>query len=161
MAFVDVCRIYERHGKYLVLNPLVPSWVITNINGKACAIEDDKDNVLNGDYCLKFWDSNDFYFTAAQTVTLDAGSYCFGGYFEGGDCGNDADIFIGVTAGEDSTAEPEFKMSAKDDGWRNWQNPELSAIEVEEDGTTMTFLISVKAKSGGWGAWDGMYLYRK
>ncbi len=33
MVFADVCRIYERNGKYLVLNPLIPSWIVTNING--------------------------------------------------------------------------------------------------------------------------------
>ena len=31
--FSDVCKIYRREEKYLVLNPLVPSWIVTNING--------------------------------------------------------------------------------------------------------------------------------
>lgn len=31
--FSDVCKIYRRDEKYLVLNPLVPAWVVTNING--------------------------------------------------------------------------------------------------------------------------------
>ena len=31
--FSDVCKIYRRDEKYLVLNPLVPAWIVTNING--------------------------------------------------------------------------------------------------------------------------------
>ena len=33
MAFSDVCKVYRRGEKFLVLNPLVPSWLVTNING--------------------------------------------------------------------------------------------------------------------------------
>ncbi|MCR5833531.1 MAG: radical SAM protein [Selenomonadaceae bacterium] len=33
MAFSDDCRIYESNGKYLVLNPTLPTWIVTNING--------------------------------------------------------------------------------------------------------------------------------
>lgn len=33
MTFSEVCRIYEREDKYLILNPTVPSWIVTNING--------------------------------------------------------------------------------------------------------------------------------
>lgn len=33
MVFSDVCRVYAHGDKYLVLNPLVPSWIVTNING--------------------------------------------------------------------------------------------------------------------------------
>lgn len=33
MAFSDVCRVYAHEDRYLVLNPLVPSWIVTNING--------------------------------------------------------------------------------------------------------------------------------
>ena len=33
MAFSDVCKVYRQGEKFLVLNPLVPSWLVTNING--------------------------------------------------------------------------------------------------------------------------------
>ena len=33
MEFSEVCKIYQRDGKFLVLNPLVPAWIVTNING--------------------------------------------------------------------------------------------------------------------------------
>ncbi len=29
----DNFRIFEKNGKFLVLNVLVPSWIVTNING--------------------------------------------------------------------------------------------------------------------------------
>lgn len=33
MAFSDVCKVYRQGEKFLVLNPTVPSWLVTNING--------------------------------------------------------------------------------------------------------------------------------
>ena len=29
----DCLKVYEKDEKYLVLNPNVPSWIVTNING--------------------------------------------------------------------------------------------------------------------------------
>ncbi len=29
----EVCKVYQSGEKFLVLNPLVPSWFVTNING--------------------------------------------------------------------------------------------------------------------------------
>ena len=33
MTFSEVCKVYQRDEKFLVLNPLIPSWIVTNING--------------------------------------------------------------------------------------------------------------------------------
>ena len=33
MAFSDVCKIYRQGEKFLVLNPSVPSWLVTSVNG--------------------------------------------------------------------------------------------------------------------------------
>ncbi len=33
MAYTDILKIYQRGDKFLVLNPLIPSWIVTNING--------------------------------------------------------------------------------------------------------------------------------
>lgn len=33
MAFSEVCKVYQQGEKFLVLNPSVPSWLVTNING--------------------------------------------------------------------------------------------------------------------------------
>jgi hypothetical protein len=33
MAFSEFCKIYRQEEKFLVLNPSVPSWLVTNING--------------------------------------------------------------------------------------------------------------------------------
>ena len=33
MAFSDACKVYRQGEKFLVLNPTVPSWLVTNING--------------------------------------------------------------------------------------------------------------------------------
>lgn len=33
MQVKDFLKVYQRNEKYLVLNPLVPAWIVTNING--------------------------------------------------------------------------------------------------------------------------------
>ena len=33
MVDTDVLKIYQRNDRFLVLNPLIPSWIVTNING--------------------------------------------------------------------------------------------------------------------------------
>ena len=33
MTFSEVCKVYQQGEKFLVLNPLVPAWIVTNING--------------------------------------------------------------------------------------------------------------------------------
>ena len=33
MAFSEICRVYQQGEKFLVLNPSVPAWIVTNING--------------------------------------------------------------------------------------------------------------------------------
>ena len=135
------------------------NWTITDISntdGKnGVSAQADSSNVRSGSMCLKFWDNEDIYFTAEQEVTLDKGVYKFGGYVEGGDCGDDAELLIYATIDGD-TLSTETTVT----GWQNWVNPEVTAIEISEDNTTITVGVSVKASSGGWGAWDDFYLYR-
>ena len=33
MKFEDILKVYQRGEKFLILNPLVPSWIVTNLNG--------------------------------------------------------------------------------------------------------------------------------
>ncbi len=138
------------------------AWEIHNLTGEACAIEDDTNNVLNGEYCLKFWDNVDFTFIVTQTVTLDAGTYHYGGWFEGGDCGDSARLALFATTGEvtDNIDEAEYTADTTAQGWRTWDNPEL-LMEIVEDVTEVTVGVFVQAPAGGWGAFDDLYLYKE
>ena len=147
----------------LLLNPGFETddgWVIINIRGNACEIKADKDNVRTDKKCLKFWDDNDFEFTAEQHVKINGGShFTFGGFFEGGDCGDTAEIKIGISA---DGGETFTEATTKDAGWKQWQNPEIADFLADNnaDGEREIIVkITVKAKAGGWGAWDDMYLY--
>ncbi|MBQ7680452.1 MAG: glycosyl hydrolase 53 family protein [Butyrivibrio sp.] len=131
-------------------------WTILNDNeDDAVAIQKDSDNVRTGSYCLKFWAPTPFSFTAEQTVTLPRGSYTFGGYLEGGDCGDDARFTLEAQVdGSDAGYLAETSVT----GWQNWQNPEITQIVVPADGTKVTLRIGTAAAGGGWGAWDDLYL---
>lgn len=131
-------------------------WEIVNVRGEAGRIEEDPNNVRSGDRCLKFWDDVDFEFFAKQEVTLDAGTYCLGGYFEGDDCGDGPSLEIYLK--DPNSVVYMAETSAM--GWQKWDNPEIRDIVIEEDGTTVNVHVYVQAFKGGWGAWDDVYLYR-
>ena len=131
-------------------------WEIDNVRGNACSIEADENNVHTGKRCLKFWDDEDCEFFARQQLTLDAGTYCLGGFFEGGDCGDGPSLEIYLKTSDGVV----FMAETSDMGWRNWDRPEIRDIVIPEDGSTVTVNIYVQAFAGGWGAWDDVYLYK-
>ena len=117
------------------------------------------DNVINGtdvrggSYGYHFWNGTDFTCGIEQTITLDAGVYTFGGYIQGGDCGDDSEIYIYARS-----QSKESIVRALLSGWMDWKNPEIKAFTVEEDGTEVTIGLNVTAAGGGWGTADDFYL---
>ena len=112
-------------------------------------------NYRTGTYAFHFWDSNPLEYTFYQTVTVDKGVYDAGCFLEGGDCGDDytVEFFVLVDGVEYQTKNAEFK------GYKAWQNPEISDIKVNEDGTEITVGIrALDIAGGGWGAYDDFYL---
>lgn len=156
------CKLVIKE-KNLLLNPGFEDgnkiWVIDdkgNTDGKnGVGIQDDSSNVRSGKLCLKFWDDEAIDYVVEQEVTLDKGIYKLGTYVEGGDCGDAAKLKLYVQVGE-----KEFTAPTSVTGWQVWANPEIDEIKVLKDGTVVTIGVSVKASSGGWGAWDDFYLYR-
>ncbi len=128
------------------------SWTIT---GNAVAIQGDRDNLKSGSSCLKFWSSDPVEFEVTQQVTLNAGSYTFGGFLEGGDAGDGA-VFqlIADVNGTESKADTGVS------GWKKWAEPKVENFEVPADNTAVTLKIKVKAAAKAWGAFDDMYLYK-
>ncbi len=113
-------------------------------------------NSKTGDACLHFYSDSDFNFVAYQKLTLDKGIYTYGGYMQGETKGEDD--LVGVYVGIDRNVLEDVTKSMT--GWKNWANPEIAEFEIEEDGTEVTFGITVNATAESWGAFDDMYLYK-
>ena len=128
---------------------------IWTVEGNGAGIKADSSNVRKGTYCLHFWADTLMNYTATQTVTLKAGVYTFGGYFQG-DKGGETDTFeiYVLQNGQEQTA------TAGMNGWQNWSNPEIKDITITKDDTEIVLGIRVKASAEVWGAWDDMYLYK-
>ncbi|MCI6715441.1 MAG: glycosyl hydrolase 53 family protein [Lachnospiraceae bacterium] len=127
-------------------------WKIT---GNGTDFQNKAADAYSGDYALHFWSNDAVSFTAEQTVTgLEPGTYEFGFYLQGGDAGDEAQMYAYADNGTDCLA----KVTGVD-GWVNWQNPVVEGITVGEDGT-LTVGASVTCAAKGWGTLDDFYLYR-
>ncbi len=103
-----------------------------------------------------FWDTTDQHFTLEQTVTgLSAGTYAASAYFQGGDVGDGAEVYLYVQYGDEIFRSEPVTL----DGWCNWKWPVVNGIEVSDD-ATLTVGISVTCASGGWGTIDDIELYK-
>lgn len=109
----------------------------------------------SGDISLHFWSNDAVAFTVEQKITgLEPGTYEFGFYIQGGDAGEDAQMFAYADNGRDN-----LQTETGVDGWVNWQNPVLSNITVGADGTLIVG-ASVNCAAKGWGTLDDFYLYK-
>lgn len=128
-------------------------WEIT---GSGTDFQDKAADAHSGNLSLHFWSNNEVKFTVQQTVTgLEPGVYEFGLYIQGGDAGDNADLYIYADNGKDMLAA---KTGVT--GWCNWQEPVIDEITVGEDGT-LTVGASVSAAAKAWGTLDDFYLYKK
>lgn len=127
-------------------------WKIT---GNGTDFQNKAADAYSGDYALHFWSNDEVSFTAEQTITgLEPGTYEFGFYLQGGDAGDEAQMYAYADNGTDCLA-----TVTGVDGWVNWQNPVVEGITVGEDGT-LTVGASVTCAAKGWGTLDDFYLYR-
>lgn len=114
-------------------------------------------DVRTGNRALHFWSEQPIEFTVEQSVTVEeAGLYNAYMYMQGGDAGNEQEIYIQLSNDTKGIAE---KTETTVDGWINWKNPKVEAIEAEA-GDTLTVQIFVKAAAKAWGTIDDVYLYR-
>lgn len=129
-------------------------WIISDETGST-DIEVNGTNNRSGSACLHFWNDKDFSYTVEQTISLEAGTYTFGGFLQGGDAGRD-DVFelYVINGGETLTAEGGVT------GWQNWSEIVVDGVVLKESGE-ITVGIRVEATAGAWGAWDDLYLCRQ
>lgn len=118
-------------------------------------ITNEESNQRTGSYNYHFYDGSDFTCGIEQSIKLSRGIYKYGGYIQGGDCGDTADIYIYA-----KTKDNEYKKSAVLTGWNEWKNPEITDIVISEDDTELSIGLNITAAGGGWGSADDFYLYR-
>ena len=126
------------------------NWNVVNFN-----TSDASSNSKNGIGCLHFYTGTaGTEFSATQEIVVDAGIYQASAFVQGGGAG-ESDVF----AVEVSVDGETYSDNAGVSGWKNWANPVVSDIVVENDQTTLTLTLSVKDTTAGvWGSFDDVTL---
>lgn len=123
--------------------------------------KDWKENPRTGTYAMNFWSETATEFTVSQTVTPEAGTYTFGGYIQGDGAGTE-DVQYAFVEVSDGSSRSRRQAAFTLNGWRNWSNPQIADIKVNE-GETVTVGVTIKATETGtngvWGSLDDFYLY--
>lgn len=107
-------------------------------------------------------DAGIFLRVCQQITGLDAGTYNFGGYIQGGSAGGEdlSYSYVNVYAKDNLTeAKASYRSSCALSGWLNWNKPEVSDFVVEKgDVVEVGFEIKTSVK-GSWGSIDDAYLH--
>lgn len=157
----QVCCIVNVENVNHVLNPSFEDadtsmWEITSEGGNITDFQDKESDAYSGVIALHFWSESKISFTVEQTITgLEPGTYEFGLYLQGGDAGDNAQMYIYADNGTE-----QLTQETNVNGWCNWQNPVITDITVGEDGT-LTIGASISCAAKGWGTLDDFYLYKK
>ena len=131
------------------------SWDIVNEsneeNAKSRITNSSGEVAHNGNYKYHFYNTSDFELGFSQTVTLEPGVYNFGGYIQGGDMGDDADVYFYVDIDGEVT-----KDSVTLTGWKEWKNGNIE-FEITE-AADVTVGMYIAGAGGGWGTADDFYI---
>ena len=137
----------------------ISMWNVTYEGSKNPTDRQEKSaDAVTGDFSYHFWDdSGEQNFNLEQTISgLEEGSYTLRANIQGGDVGNDADIYLyAVVNGETYKSDPVAL-----DGWVVWQTPEIKDIPLD-GASDITVGMHVTAASAGWGTIDDFYLYQQ
>ncbi|MBP3856275.1 MAG: glycosyl hydrolase 53 family protein [Ruminiclostridium sp.] len=157
-----VCRVAMVDANYAVNYSFEDEdrsmWEIENINDKTTQIDYQKKalDAVTGEYALHFWGENGTEFRAMQNVTdIPAGTYSLTASVQGGDGGDEQDIYIFAAVNGDLGMMQ--SASTELSGYANWQHPKVYNIVVPEGGT-VTIGAYVKAGKGSWGTIDDFLL---
>jgi len=128
-------------------------WTITG-SGTARTTDDPR----SGKYSAHFYNGSAITTTVMQKIeNIDAGTYIFGGYIQGGS-GSTADAVVKIYD-QNGKEKDVLRASCSLDGWCEWKNPEITSIIVSE-GDYLEVGMEVNVAAGGWGTMDDFYLYR-
>lgn len=156
----EVCCTVNVENFNYILNPSFEDadtsmWEITSKSSDTTDFQEKESDAYSGVMSLHFWSTSEVSFTVEQKITgLAPGTYEFGLYLQGGDAGDNADMYIYADNGSDN-----LTTATGVSGWCNWQNPVISDITVGEDGTLIVG-ASISCAAKGWGTLDDFYLYK-
>lgn len=161
--FDVICTLTLVAQNYLINpsfeDPLDGNWVVSNIARKTSA--GGNNNIRTGEYNLHFWlaDGGDVEFY--QTLTLDQGTYRIGGYGVG-TVANEFTLYFRI-------GETEYTKTVNYAEWNTWWDdndayltikPEITDIEIPEDGTEVTIGVRSTIPAESWGAFEDFYIYK-
>ena len=126
------------------------SEIPTDIQNKAA-------DAYEGSKSFHWWSKAKQEFDTYQEIeNVAAGKYFADAFIQGGDVGNDAEIYLFVRVIDNGNVVSEYKSDAvKLTGWVNWQNPVIKGIDISE-GSTVQVGMHIKCQAGGWGTFDSV-----
>lgn len=114
-------------------------------------------DAMSGEDSFHFWSESDMAFTVSQTIAAPAaGNYTVTANIQGGDVGNDAEIYLYAVVDGQEYRSDNVTLT----GWVQWQTPTITDIPLAE-GQEITVGMSVKASAKGWGTMDDFYLFKQ
>lgn len=124
----------------------------TDIQNKAA-------DAYDGNMAFHFWSKSEQEFDAYQEVNdVSTGSFRASAFVQGGDVGDDAEIYLFANVMDGDNIVAEYKSEPVGlTGWVNWQNPTIDGIEVKE-GNTVQVGMHITCAAGGWGTFDEVEL---
>lgn len=130
-------------------------WVVNSEKADPTDIQEKAADAYSGDKAFHFYSEVDMNFAVEQTISgLQAGSYNAVANLQGGDVGNDAEIYLYVKVGDEVyTSDPVVL-----DGWQKWKTPVINDIPVA-DGLDVVVGVSFKCAAKGWGTLDDLEFY--
>lgn len=150
-----VCKVTVNPTNFVV-NPSFEAsdrsmWIIEGSGGD---YQNKAADAVTGDYTFHFYNASDFTIGISQTVSgLEPGIYCLYASAQGGDASGGSARLFAKSGGKEYSADFELL------GWCNWQNPEVSQIEVGEDGIVAVG-ATLTLPGGAWGTMDDFVLYK-
>ena len=174
-------RVLRKEANNILVNPSFEDngadlaspngWTITydtNTNSSPVSTNtgDWDDTPRTGTYALNFYYSNESdpkqtgKFTVSQEVTPEAGTYSFGGYAQGDGVGlNDVQYLFAEVKDADGNLKSRKQATFVLNGWKNWSEPEITGIAVEDGDKVTVGSIMTSTEPGAWGSLDDFYLY--
>lgn len=128
--------------------------VAVNGENSPTDIQNKASDAVSGDKAFHFWSQAPMDFSVSQNLgILKEGTYEAVANLQGGDVGDDAEVYLYVQIGDMVYRSEPVVL----DGWVKWKTP---TIQVEVDGVNEVIVgASVKCAAEGWGTMDDFEFY--
>lgn len=133
----------------------VTMWKVTSEAADPSDIQEKAADAFSGDKAFHFYSEVNMDFAVEQAIAnIPAGTYNAVANLQGGDVGNDANIYLYVKVNDTIyTSDPVVL-----DGWQKWKSPQIKDIVINE-GDTVSIGVAFKCAAKGWGTLDDIELF--